>query len=173
MDLATTAQILGNFGEFLGSIGVLATLIYLSIQIRHGTQAARLNSSQIAIERYVALVESVNKDAETFAAFKRAIKDFAGSEPYQQAVFHSHVVSMVLATRHNEELFNAGTLSEDTFLEQKKDLARLLKTSGGREWMDALGLDPQSQPFKDVLQIGKDEPPLDVIIPHLRDPASD
>jgi hypothetical protein len=43
MDHQTIAQLLGNYGEFLGSIGVLATLIYLAAQIRNSNkyEAAR------------------------------------------------------------------------------------------------------------------------------------
>jgi hypothetical protein len=45
MDLQSTAQLLGNFGEFLGSLGVIVTLIYLAIQIRSNTSATRANAS--------------------------------------------------------------------------------------------------------------------------------
>lgn len=40
-----TLQDLGNIGEFLGSIGVIVTLIYLAIQIRQNTKAVRASSA--------------------------------------------------------------------------------------------------------------------------------
>ena len=46
MDFANTAQLLGNLGEFIGSIGVVATLIYLAIQIRHNTEATNRTAFQ-------------------------------------------------------------------------------------------------------------------------------
>ena len=36
---------LGALGEFVGSIGVLATLIYLAIHMRQNTMAVRLNTA--------------------------------------------------------------------------------------------------------------------------------
>ena len=39
-----TIQMLGSLGEFLGSIAVLATLIYLTIQVRHSRDAMEENS---------------------------------------------------------------------------------------------------------------------------------
>lgn len=45
MTLTETAKLLGNFGEFLGSIGVIVTLIYLAVQIRSNTSATRANAS--------------------------------------------------------------------------------------------------------------------------------
>lgn len=35
MDFMSTAQLLGNIGEFVGGIGVLVTLMYLAVQIRN------------------------------------------------------------------------------------------------------------------------------------------
>ena len=37
MDLMDTAQLRGNFGEFVGAIAVVVTLVYLSVQIRQNT----------------------------------------------------------------------------------------------------------------------------------------
>jgi hypothetical protein len=36
VDHQTFAELLGNYGEFIGSIAVLLTLIYVAIQVRHG-----------------------------------------------------------------------------------------------------------------------------------------
>ena len=41
---------LGALGEFIASFGVLATLIYLAIQMRQNTQALRLNTAQVVTE---------------------------------------------------------------------------------------------------------------------------
>ncbi len=35
MTLMETAQLLGNFGEFIGALGVVITLFYLAVQVRH------------------------------------------------------------------------------------------------------------------------------------------
>ncbi len=43
MDLMETAQLLGNFGEFVGSIAVVVTLAYLAIQVRHSRAATEVN----------------------------------------------------------------------------------------------------------------------------------
>lgn len=39
MDIGSTAQLLGNLGEFIGSIAVVVTLVYLAMQIRQNTTA--------------------------------------------------------------------------------------------------------------------------------------
>lgn len=55
MDLMSTAQVLGNFGEFVGAIAVVVTLIYLVFQIRQNTQSIQSQS------RYYVL-EALNRD---------------------------------------------------------------------------------------------------------------
>lgn len=46
MDLASTAQLLGNFGEFLGAIAVFVTLAYLTIQVRQNSSNIEANALQ-------------------------------------------------------------------------------------------------------------------------------
>jgi hypothetical protein len=46
MSLAELASILGGFGDFIGSIAVLATLIYLAIQVKHARHEVSLIGRQ-------------------------------------------------------------------------------------------------------------------------------
>ncbi len=46
MDLQATAQLLGNLGEFFGSIAVFMTLAYLAIQVRQARNAANYAAIQ-------------------------------------------------------------------------------------------------------------------------------
>ena len=41
MDHQVFAQMLGNYGEFVGAIAVVATLAYLAVQIQQNTKASR------------------------------------------------------------------------------------------------------------------------------------
>ena len=45
MDHHALAQLLGNYGEFFGSIAVLATLGYLIVQIRQNTRSTNSNNN--------------------------------------------------------------------------------------------------------------------------------
>ena len=48
MTLMDTAQLLGNFGEFVGAIAVVATLVYLSVQV--GLSRKSLDENTLALE---------------------------------------------------------------------------------------------------------------------------
>ncbi|MGK0223180.1 MAG: hypothetical protein ACI9ON_002423 [Limisphaerales bacterium] len=51
MDHQSFAQLLGNYGEFVGAIAVVITLIYLTIQIRQNTKALQMNAASERLGR--------------------------------------------------------------------------------------------------------------------------
>ena len=51
MDLNSTAQLLGNMGEFIGAIAVVVTLVLLTYQVRQNTKATRQQSYNNIIQR--------------------------------------------------------------------------------------------------------------------------
>ncbi|MEN8182035.1 MAG: hypothetical protein ABFS46_05815 [Myxococcota bacterium] len=55
-----TIQMLGSLGEFVGAIAVLATLIYISIQVRHGSLL--LEANQRATEENTRLARAAAMD---------------------------------------------------------------------------------------------------------------
>ncbi len=46
MDLMEIIQLLGNLGEFLGAFAVFATLLYLAVQVRDASRAAKFAAVQ-------------------------------------------------------------------------------------------------------------------------------
>jgi hypothetical protein len=71
MDHQAFAQLLGNYGEFLGSIGVIATLIYLAIQIRQNTSVAQASTRQAIAESGQALTRDFLDSREMAEIFVR------------------------------------------------------------------------------------------------------
>ena len=58
--MAEAIEILGNLGEFIGAIGIVVTLIYLSIQVRHSRILIEANSE--ATEENSRLVRAAAMD---------------------------------------------------------------------------------------------------------------
>jgi len=55
MDHQAFAQLLGNYGEFVGAIAVVATLFYLAVQVRHSKDAVEANTRLLDANRSLAL----------------------------------------------------------------------------------------------------------------------
>lgn len=68
MDHLTFAQLLGSYGEFIGAIAVVATLIYLTIQVRHSSslldENRRIGLSQVHQERSSSLNNILDRATE-------------------------------------------------------------------------------------------------------------
>ncbi len=56
MSIVETSAILGNVGEFIGSIAVLATLIYLTVQVKHSRELLEEGRKIAASQVYQARV---------------------------------------------------------------------------------------------------------------------
>ena len=52
MDHLTFAQLLGNYGEFVGAIAVVATLLYLAVQVKHNREQTENQIEQSHYEQW-------------------------------------------------------------------------------------------------------------------------
>ncbi|MGI9323688.1 MAG: hypothetical protein ACR2PZ_00605 [Pseudomonadales bacterium] len=65
MDLMSTAQLLGNFGEFAGAIAVVVTLVYVALQVKQSREATIQNTKAVRSSIY----ESLNQTETAFSDF--------------------------------------------------------------------------------------------------------
>jgi hypothetical protein len=73
MSVDELSQILGNFGEFVSAIAVVATLFYLAVQVRHSKDATEANTRSLEQSREIALNEAGFKVARSRQEFANAI----------------------------------------------------------------------------------------------------
>jgi len=71
MSLNEYAQLLGNFGEFLGSIAVLATLVYLTVQVRQAKQQLTLAGLQARANHAIGVLEPIVQSADLASIFAK------------------------------------------------------------------------------------------------------
>ena len=64
MDHQAFAQLLGNYGEFVGAIAVVATLIYLAIQVRHSREATVANNRLLRSQSHYNALETCQRPLE-------------------------------------------------------------------------------------------------------------
>ena len=57
MDHQAFAQLLGNYGEFVGAIAVVVTLAYLAIQVRHSSRAIEINSELVRADSWAGMFQ--------------------------------------------------------------------------------------------------------------------
>jgi hypothetical protein len=67
---------LGALGEFVGSIAVVVTLIFLAIQVRHSKNATEANTQSVDESRKVAKVQTYHARAAEAAAHYRMLAEY-------------------------------------------------------------------------------------------------
>ena len=88
MDHQALAQLLGNYGEFVGAIAVVVTLGYLAFQIRQNSESLRANA-------YQEMTKAANEWGNLFIGrpavaglFRRGLDDYSSLNPDERIQFN-------------------------------------------------------------------------------------
>jgi len=76
MDHQAFAQILGNYGEFVGAIAVVITLAYLAVQVRHSKEATEASTRGAEAAQKLSLA---NNHLARVDLITRSLRDIAAS----------------------------------------------------------------------------------------------
>ena len=95
MDLMQTAQLLGNFGEFFGAIAVVATLFYLSVQIRQNSRATQMSNSHELNEATRAWWAKLSDHNGLASIWRRGLMDLSSLTPEETLRFSTMMQQMM------------------------------------------------------------------------------
>ncbi len=153
MDLMSTAQLLGNFGEFLGAIAVVATLGYLSVQIRQNTIAMQ-SSADLEAARHFSeqnLRAALNNDITRIVdvGFRGDVGSLNDDERRKYIWFLSSHLYMADGLL---KLYKKGQLSEDAWSPYERTVRGLLDVPGVGTFLRT-GQTPLSDTFREYFGI--------------------
>ena len=86
---------LGAIAELIGSIAVIVTLIYLSVQLRHNTKSTRLVSSQALTTTFSDFLGQLSSDSETANIYLRGLKDDSELTKEERFRFDTLILQML------------------------------------------------------------------------------
>ena len=136
MTLMDTAQLLGNFGEFVGATVVFVTLIYLVRQVRQNTRS--LTAS--AYQTWVATNMSMNDvDSDLSVTLASGVYDSSGlnNDNYMQfAMWNYSFIQMAQATDYLHEM---GSIDDDLWKAEMSRTHANLGQPGVQQWWQAGG----------------------------------
>lgn len=137
MGLVEATQIAGNIGEFVGSIGVLATLAYLAVQIRQNTRATLAASHQSITDSLNQGNLAVSQDGELAQIWvtgcaNRASLSAAERERLDSLLrAHFHVFDSLFYAANN------GSGERSLLVAEEKGFAHLMNLPGVFDWWAA------------------------------------
>ena len=136
MDLVTTAQLLGNFGEFVGAIAVVVTLIYVAIQLRQNTASVRSRAYQTWVA--VSSAEHTSGQDASMASIIAMGLEEPGSLPDETWIqFANYCHHFVLKAESTYYLWKEKIISESICEKEFDRAARFLVATGPAQWWAA------------------------------------
>ena len=138
-----TLENLGNIGEFLGAIAVMASLVYLALQVRHSTRQLAENTESLHLSAFEANVEVGNRVRELILVngdvadlFSRGVRDPSNLDAVERMRFD-------LLCRNIFASFQAGYIRHLAFQSDpanfegnRRTLESMLRRPGIRAWLD-------------------------------------
>jgi len=126
---------LGALGEFIGSIGVIVTLVYLAVQIRQNTRSIDESRKYAAAQAYQARTASSielikMRDPEVFAKLEGSNYQHENLSGTEQQKFRNFIHGSILSFDNVLYQRDLGMIPEDML---ERDSAQLLRARGAAQ----------------------------------------
>jgi hypothetical protein len=127
-----TLEDLGNLGDFIGGLAVIATLLYLAIQIRQNSRILRTSAEQTADP--IAAIANIAQSPENAAVYHRGIVNPNNLSEEERTHFYLLMASSFYVLHQGYRAYQLGTQTEDTWQWQSRALHFYSAQPGVREW---------------------------------------
>jgi hypothetical protein len=179
MDIVTTSQILGNVGEFVSAIAVVATLAYLAVQVRTAREATEANSviareaGQAQLLRgFGDWVQLTTTQPELANILRKTLADWESATPEERERANGWMLAAGLLAEEAEYRWRAKLINEESYKGAIGVTIAIASTPGGRQWWSharlALGNDISDRIDEELARQPADAPSWTDIFPHLK-----
>lgn len=132
------SQLLGNYGEFVGAIAIVVTLIYLAVQIRQNTQQMRRVEMNAGMAQFSVPRMAIASDRGLAELLVKTASATAELDAVDQLRLDMLRSEWMWAFFHNWDRARDGSVDrEDWETSTRPGLARLLAGENGARWWDA------------------------------------
>lgn len=131
MDHQAFAQLLGNYGEFVGAIAVFVTLVYLSVQVRQNTRSTNSNNNHNVMMAFNSFNEAVFASPDLTRIYYAGLASPEALESQEQQQFIHMVACLLNIYRNLYHQFVEGTFPETQWLVQAREAKQIIETPGG------------------------------------------
>jgi len=127
-------EAVGATGEVLGSIAVVVTLLYLSIQIRQNTQSNRTAAIQTMASQEASWLSTAVQTPELAQAYFTGLQDLGSLPKAQQAQFN--FLMAMLCRQYDCQLYlrRDGAIPEELWRASEQTLQGVMVEPGAQVW---------------------------------------
>ena len=143
----------GSLGESVGAGATIATLLYLSLQIRANTLSTKRQSLDDTIERVVRWQARLVESPDLANAWIDGTKSFQELSLDNQIRFTAQITEILAGIEATLEAAKFGNVKPETVGAVRAMVANLLRNEGVREWWEINGRRTFAEDF--VLEVGR------------------
>ena len=129
----------GAIGEVVGGLGVIVTLLYLSLQVRASTVASRVESKLAASQMYGEFLGKLIEHPEINDVFVRGRGDFESLSTEETYRFSNMALQSFSLFSAGHFQYSHQTLSESDWYENLSMIRFWLRGKGCRQWWAKVG----------------------------------
>ena len=129
-----TLEDLGNLGDFLGGIGVVITLLYLALQMRHNSEQLRQNTKAVQSAAYQTAAQSIREynslwvpNRELVEVMRAARDGLDAVEDVDRIRLSGLTQTMFRSFENVFEQYRAGTITAEQWLGWRTLLRGMLR----------------------------------------------
>ncbi|MEQ8693952.1 MAG: hypothetical protein RIC85_01315 [Gammaproteobacteria bacterium] len=129
-------ETLGNLGDFIGGIGVVATVIYLAVQVGHSTASTKAASYQAVVSAISDWSRTIGADPSIARIFRVGVEN---SEELTDDEYTQFEMLVVSGTRNFENIhyqYLAGGISEAAWEGWSNRILTFFNQPGLRPWWE-------------------------------------
>ena len=130
---------LGNLGEFIGGMAVIATLVYLAIQIRQNNKLLRRSAEQTSRSDSTAAIALAAQSPENAAVYHKGLADPDALSPEERTHFYLFMAANFYHLHFGHTAYQDGAQSEDSWKLQLQGLQFFVSRPGVRTWWEQQG----------------------------------
>ena len=132
------SQLLGNYGEFVGAIAIVVTLIYLAVQLKQNTSSVKASAYQEWVSANVEINMSMSNHFQSQAVTQGSMDATKLTEESRLSFMMQHIAIMQMA-QSTDYLYRSGSLDRELWEAEMNRVRGILSFPGVRQFWDAGG----------------------------------
>lgn len=127
-------DVVAAIAELVGALGVVATLLYLSLQIRQNTKALRTATFQSIIGFATGFAQSIAQDGELARIFHAGITSFDALDEPERFRFHFQMIALLRRFENILYQSTMGLLDDAEWEGLRASLDAIMVQPGAGKW---------------------------------------
>ena len=125
---------LSAIADLLASAGVIISLIYVSIQIKHNSKVTGTANYQQIMEYQNITIASIIDNPDAANIYNRGLESFSNLNNDERTRFHMLMTPIITGSQMNFQLHNRKLMDDELFEGQTTSFLKMFESPGVQEW---------------------------------------